>query len=251
MTQGDKVINLALAELGYKEAADGWTKYGQWYADNVAHSQSFARADWCVMFVTWCMRQTGVSAELWPDTSPQGSATSYCSKWLEDKGYRTAADDMPKAGDIVFFSWTGKAELDHVGLIASVEGTNPDKAVLVTVEGNYSDAVRQRRIPYRDYRVAKTFRLPYPELIEVKPEPSVKYNPKAFPTLSFLLKQGSRNQAVELLQAALIAYGYNITGGSDGYFGKYTKAALIAYQKANGLTADGTAGTETFRSLFG
>lgn len=241
MNEREKVIETALAELGYKERSDGWTKYGQWYADNVAHAQVFARGDWCVMFVTWVMRQAGVSSELWPDTSPQGSATSYCSKWLEDKGYRTAADDMPQPGDIVFFAWSGNADLDHVGLVASVEGTNADNAVLITVEGNYSDAVKQRRIAYRDYRVAKTFRLPY-KVDPVKP---------TFPELSFLLKQGSRSQAVELLQAALIADGYPITGGADGYFGQYTKAALIQYQDDHKLIADGTAGTETFRSLFG
>ena len=243
MNQREKVIETALAQLGYKEQPDGWTKFGQWYADNVAHSQAFARADWCVMFVTWTMRQAGVSGDVWPTTSPQGSATSYCSKWLEDKDYRTAADDMPQPGDIVFFSWSGKADLDHVGLIVAVEGTNADNAILVTCEGNYSNAVRQRRIAYRDYRVIKTFRLPYAD---------TKDDPKpTFPELSFLLKQGSRNQAVELLQAALIAEGYPITGGADGYFGQYTKAALVQYQDDHKLIADGTAGTETFRSLFG
>lgn len=241
MNQRDTVLQIALNELGYKERSDGWTKYGQWYADEVAHSQAFAYADWCVMFVTWCMRQANVAPDVWPTTSPQGSATSYCSKWLEDKGYRTSADDMPQAGDVVFFSWTGKADLDHVGLVAEVEGSSPDNAVLVTVEGNYSDAVRQRRITYRDYRVAKTFRLPYAK---------TKDDPKTFPELSFLLKQGSRSQAVELLQAALIADGYPITGGNDGYFGQYTKAALVKYQTDHKLIADGTAGTETFASLF-
>lgn len=243
MAQRDKVLQIALNELGYKERSDGWTKFGQWYADEVAHSQAFARADWCVMFVTWTMRQAGVSPDVWPNTSPQGSATSYCSKWLEDKGYRTGADDMPQAGDVVFFSWSGKAELDHVGLVADVEGTTADNAILITVEGNYSDQVKQRRIAYRDYRVIKTFRPAYAE--DVKTDPK-----KPFPDLSFLLKQGTRSQAVEVLQAALIAAGYPITGGNDGYFGAYTKAALVKYQTDHGLTADGTAGTETFASLF-
>ena len=74
MNQRDKVISIARTELGYAEESSGWTKYGQWYADNVAHNQSFATADWCNMFVTWVMRQANVTADVYPDTSPQGSA---------------------------------------------------------------------------------------------------------------------------------------------------------------------------------
>lgn len=246
MTQKDTVLQTFLAELGYKERADGWTKFGQWYADEVAHNQSFAYADWCAMSVTWVMRKSGVPENVWPATSPQGSEVNYCANWLEERGFRTGADEMPAAGDVVFFAWDGnEKDLDHVGLIASVEGTTPDNAVLITIEGNYSDAVRQRRISYRDYRVAKTFRLPYAEKM-----PGPQKQDPVFPELSFLLKQGSRSQAVELLQAALIADGYEITGGNDGYFGQYTKAAILRYQVDHQLTADGTAGTETFRSLF-
>ena len=37
---------------------------------------------------------------------------------------------------------------------------------------------------------------------------------------------------------------------TDKYFGKGTKAALIQFQQANGLEADGVAGPATLRALI-
>ncbi len=47
---------------------------------------------------------------------------------------------------------------------------------------------------------------------------------------------GSRGSDVTCLQNALIAGGYSIPAGATGYFGGETKAAVIAWQKAAGVT---------------
>jgi hypothetical protein len=39
-------------------------------------------------------------------------------------------------------------------------------------------------------------------------------------------------------------------GGFDGIFGSYTKQAVIAFQQANGLTADGIVGPNTWGKLY-
>ena len=44
-------------------------------------------------------------------------------------------------------------------------------------------------------------------------------------------------------------YGYS-TGGIDGIFGAGTRAAVIKYQQANGLEADGEIGPITAASLL-
>lgn len=246
----DKVINLALSQLGYKEKANGWTKYGQWYTDNLLKGTKydFSKSDWCVMFITWCMLNSGVSPNAYPTTSPQGSSVGYNLRWMEAKGYRTGSDDMPKVGDLVYYSWSNN-EWDHIGLCIKVDGTTAGNAVMTVIEGNYNNGVGQRRIAYRDKRVAATCRIPYGEAKKDETvEPVKEIN--EMPELSFLLKTGNKNNVVEVLQAALIGNGYAITGGVDGYFGKYTKSALIQYQKDKGLVCDGTAGTETFRSLL-
>jgi len=58
------------------------------------------------------------------------------------------------------------------------------------------------------------------------------------------LKMGSRGNAVTLLQKNLTELGYD-TKGADGIFGNNTRAAVIEFQKAYGLTADGIVGKNT------
>lgn len=62
------------------------------------------------------------------------------------------------------------------------------------------------------------------------------------------LKSGNKNARVRTLQTALIALNY-LSGSADGSYGKKTKAAVIAFQKANNLTADGAAGKKTLTAL--
>jgi peptidoglycan hydrolase-like protein with peptidoglycan-binding domain len=59
----------------------------------------------------------------------------------------------------------------------------------------------------------------------------------------------SRAQWVQI-QARLNELGYN-AGPADGQPGSRTKGALVAFQRANGLTADGVYGEKTKAALFG
>lgn len=63
-----------------------------------------------------------------------------------------------------------------------------------------------------------------------------------------VLKQGSQGDSVKTVQQKLIRWGY-LKGSADGIFGAKTKAAVIAFQKKNGLTADGIIGTRTAQAL--
>lgn len=64
------------------------------------------------------------------------------------------------------------------------------------------------------------------------------------------LKEGDENPYVKELQDRLITLGY-MTGSPDGKFGKSTLDAVISFQKTNNMKADGIAGGETQRILFG
>lgn len=90
---------------------------------------------------------------------------------------------------------------------------------------------------------------------EVKPtEPSVpednttvsEFDPVSMP----LLRWGSRNSSVVLLQQKLNEKGYN-AGSADGIFGGGTYNAVVAFQKANDLDADGIVGYNTWKALAG
>ena len=63
-----------------------------------------------------------------------------------------------------------------------------------------------------------------------------------------MLRTGSRGDAVRKLQEMLNALGYDC-GSVDGIFGSKTKAAVLAFQKANGLGADGIVGPLTWGKL--
>lgn len=63
-----------------------------------------------------------------------------------------------------------------------------------------------------------------------------------------MLRTGSRGDAVRKLQEMLNAKGYTC-GNVDGIFGSKTYAAVLAFQKANGLAADGIVGPLTWGKL--
>lgn len=69
------------------------------------------------------------------------------------------------------------------------------------------------------------------------------------PTPEPALSNGSQGEKVAELQKRLQALGY-YTGEIDGQFGPGTREAVVAFQKNNGLDADGLAGTETLKVLY-
>lgn len=63
-----------------------------------------------------------------------------------------------------------------------------------------------------------------------------------------VLKQGAKSEEVKEVQRRLKKWGY-YTGSVDGVFGAGTKKAVIAFQKKNGLKADGVVGLATYKAL--
>lgn len=72
---------------------------------------------------------------------------------------------------------------------------------------------------------------------------------QACPTGGYpLIKKGDKGVYVLVLQDALNTLGYN-AGNIDGIFGNNTKNAVIRFQNANGLSADGIVGCNTWTAL--
>ena len=63
-----------------------------------------------------------------------------------------------------------------------------------------------------------------------------------------VVKFGKKGTYVAVLQDALNYLGYS-TGGIDGLFGNNTKNAIIRFQRANNLVADGVVGCNTWRAI--
>jgi putative peptidoglycan binding protein len=71
--------------------------------------------------------------------------------------------------------------------------------------------------------------------------PAITVSPKT------TLRRGDAGLAVRTLQRALRRLGFAV--GVDGVFGPKTEEAVIAFQRAHGLSADGVLGAQTARAL--
>ena len=76
---------------------------------------------------------------------------------------------------------------------------------------------------------------------EKEPEPATT----TYPTL----RQGSKGDVVKKMQQLLKDAGSGLV--VDGIFGSGTRSALVAFQKKNGLEADGVCGPKTWAALLG
>ncbi|TNY38020.1 CHAP domain-containing protein [Thermomonospora catenispora] len=131
---GEKLLDVAKAELGYKEKPGGYTKYGDWYGKNVDNSPYFATAPWCDMFLAWAADKAGVT-----DWVGQFAYTVAHARWF---ARRDAWGAEPEPGAIVFFDWSGTKSIDnidHVGIVEKVAGDR-----IHTIEGN-ADGVHLKR----------------------------------------------------------------------------------------------------------
>jgi CHAP domain len=133
---GRKLLDVATTQLGYTEKADGYTKFGAWFAKNVdaQHDSYFVTAPWCDMFIAWAADQAGVQ-----DWVGEFASTPDHAAWFQTQH---AWGTKPQPGALVFYSWSGSkkiADIDHVGLVERVEG-----GTLHTIEGN-TDGVHLMR----------------------------------------------------------------------------------------------------------
>lgn len=81
------------------------------------------------------------------------------------------------------------------------------------------------------------------------PAPQATPSPTASLNTDVILRRGDSNVAVQAMQQRLVELGY-LTGKADGIFGVQTYRALVAFQKANRLSADGVAGSLTLSALI-
>ena len=66
--------------------------------------------------------------------------------------------------------------------------------------------------------------------------------------LAAVLEVGSRGDDVTAVQKKLIQWGY-LKGTADGRYGENTRAAVSAFQRKNGLAADGRVGPATAKAM--
>lgn len=70
----------------------------------------------------------------------------------------------------------------------------------------------------------------------------------AYLTVDAVSKNGSRGEEVRKIQTKLKNWGY-YNGSVDGIYGWQTESAVKSFQRKNGLTVDGIAGTKTLNAM--
>lgn len=164
MNEKDKVIEVALNEVGYVEKASNsnldsktgnvgsgnYTKYAR-DLDNISfyngNKNGYA---WCDVFVDWCFykafgKKRALELLCQPERST-GAGCGFSMNFYKNKGQFHIA---PKAGDQIFF--TDGASIYHTGLVYAVDNNK-----VYTVEGNTSN------VNYVDRNGGKVCKKSYP-----------------------------------------------------------------------------------------
>ena len=140
------IVHTAQQQVGFVEGANNDNPYGTWYGIN--------NQPYCAMFVSWVFGQNNLSHLVAAQTS---KGFAYCPAglaWFQQKSaVVNKYDGSP--GDLVFFSFNGNGQADHVEIIvdASKDGittvggnTSPDHAL--TASQANGNGVYLRHRPY-------------------------------------------------------------------------------------------------------
>lgn len=269
MATAKQIMEKALSYVGVKESPKNSNNV-IFNTDYYGKQVSGSAYPWCCAYVWDIFRMCGASKLFY-----YGNKTAYCpsvDSWGKSQGL-TVSKNQGRYGDIVLFSWH-KKNAQHIGFIV---GQNTD-GTYQTVEGNTSlgnnsnggevmirtrkqseiwSIIRPKYEGTSDVPSATkkddeltTFIKDVQRNIGVNPDGIVgKITRSALPTLS--KKINRKHGVVKVVQARLIKLGYSCGKcGADGDYGSGTASAVISYQKAKGLCADGVIGINTWNTLL-
>lgn len=244
-----KVVAQARAWLGEKESDGSHKEILDVYNRLTPLPRGYRMKDtdpWCAAFVSAVGAAADMSDVIMPECSCDYMAAAYRAKGAyKDRGYRG------QPGDLIFYNWDGDASLDHVGIIEELL-----QGGYLIIEGNKSDAVGRRSIP-GDWTLIAGIAVPDYAAKAGEAAPADEQPPdvdgKPLTTNSFpILKRGNRGETVRAAQFLLNGRGFSCgIWGADADFGNMTEAAVLAFQRRNGLEVDGVIGRVTWSYLLG
>ena len=269
MSKAQDIVQIALAEVGYREKASNasldapqgnagggnWTKYARDLAAAGYYNGNKNGYAWCDVFVDWCFFKAYGAAEgqrIQCQTGDLGAACIYSAQYYQQQG---RYDRNPKPGDQVFFNVNGS--ISHTGIVVEVTGSS-----VAVVEGNSSDRVQKLTYDRNSSKIAGYGHPRYDDTsVQSVPaeEPVLKPStPAQTVTVKLpLLKNGAISNSVKNAQALLIQHGYACGGrivagheNPDGEFGPTTEKAVRDFQTLRKLNADGEIGVDTWTALL-
>lgn len=134
MASGQDLVKIAQAESGTKESGTNNVKYNTWF---YGHEVDGSNYPWCAVFVSWCADKAGITTDIMPKTASAGYFAHYANQGHGE----VFTNKNPEAGDLFLINYNGSDWANHVGIVASCDGSN-----ITTIEGNSSDMVRSRTL---------------------------------------------------------------------------------------------------------
>ena len=222
----DKLIAVAIGEIGYKEKASNsslddktanarsanYTKYARdfdqkypnWYNGK---KNGYA---WCDMFVDWCfLTAFGYENALRLTCQPEKSAGAGCTyslRYYKNKGQFHTSD--PKPGDQIFFG-TSLDNSSHTGIVEKADGSK-----VYTIEGNTSDQVARRNYALNNSRILGYGRPAYDEK-GTGAEPTVPATPAV--TKYYRVRKSWSDKASQIGAFTVLQNAKNCVDANHGY----------------------------------
>lgn len=285
-----KVIDVALAEVGYLEKATydqlddpvanagnkNYTKYARDLAKYPFYNGSKKGVAWCDVFVDWCFVQAyGVDAARALTYQPTNAEKNYGAGCKFSRDYFKSNGrlfDSPEPGDQIFFYSKDKSSISHTGLVYKVDGSK-----VYTIEGNTSGAsgvvANGGGVFKKSYSLAYSrlagFGRPMWGAETPSAQPAAKAEQDSTQEAGTAEKGQNKPQTESVVydmktlrinstgtQVKVLQWLLNDTidytcGKVDGIFGTKTLVAVRKYQEAHGLTVDGIVGKNTWAKLLG
>jgi hypothetical protein len=136
----DAYVAAIMADFGYREGVNNYTKFGVWYGAQVGNP-AFGNAAWCDMATSYWADKVGAA-----DIVGRFAWTPSHAQWFVNRGQWS---NLPVRGGIAFWDWAGSnsiSAIDHVS--ALIESVDSDGQA-VTIDANYADRVDRWRHPMR------------------------------------------------------------------------------------------------------
>lgn len=252
------VIDIAESQIGYHEKAsnsqlddftansgsNNWNKYARDFDEKHPDFYNGKKNgyDWCDIFVDWCFvtaygREDAQRLLCQPNHS-LGAGCEYSYGYYKDKGQTGSS---PKKGAQIFFG-----DLDHTGIVVDF-----DNNYVWTVEGNSGNEVKRKKYSRNDSWI---YGYGYPDYDETPEPEGISFDGyiNKLPERGYFLKGDGYIECIEMqpqirnLQQFL-NWAMGILLDIDGFYGNATEDAVALFQKASGITQDGSWGKDTLK----
>ncbi|HLU76161.1 MAG TPA: CHAP domain-containing protein [Nonomuraea sp.] len=215
-----RMIQVASAEVGYRETGNNDTKYNRWLGKISGYPHGGFGYPWCHSFLSWCLEKSGNAG-----AGPRTAGCAVGVAWFRARGryYST-----PQVGDFVYYGTGGGT---HVELVVGVTAST-----ITTIGGNTSGSLGSTY-----YNGDGTYR-------KVVSRSSSRIHGYGRPTYSagggagaeagadvIGLKQGDKGEAVKGVQQLIVFAGQSVgKAGVDGDWGPDTSKGLLAVRRSMG-----------------